>query len=128
MMRTEVYIFQVAARGLDIPNVNYVVNYDLPNYGQAEAYIHRIGRTGRSGNPGTSISLFTRQDAPIAPFLLDTMVEAEQQVPEFLQQLGRVQPRHHTSIAYQDRSGGSRRIWLILYESYFDTALLSMSL
>jgi len=100
----------VASRGLDIPNVNFVVNYDLPNVGQQDAYIHRIGRTGRSGNPGTSISFFTPKDAPIAPFLLDIMLESEQQIPEFLQKLGRVQPRHHTSIAYQDRRGGSKRI------------------
>ena len=44
----------VAARGIDIDNVTHVVNYDLPN--EAEAYVHRIGRTGRAGLSGIAIS------------------------------------------------------------------------
>ena len=44
----------VAARGIDIDNVTHVINYDLPN--EAEAYVHRIGRTGRAGLSGTAIS------------------------------------------------------------------------
>lgn len=45
----------VAARGLHIPDVNYVVNFDLPS--DAEDYVHRIGRTARAGASGTAISL-----------------------------------------------------------------------
>ncbi len=45
----------VAARGLHIPSVNYVINFDLPN--DAEDYVHRIGRTARAGESGTAISL-----------------------------------------------------------------------
>ena len=44
----------VAARGIDIDNVTHVINYDLPN--EAEAYVHRIGRTGRAGQTGIAIS------------------------------------------------------------------------
>ena len=44
----------VVARGLDIPRISLVINYDLP--GDNEAYVHRIGRTGRAGRSGTSIS------------------------------------------------------------------------
>lgn len=44
----------VLARGIDIPSVDYVVNYDLPD--MAEDYIHRIGRTGRAGNIGFAVS------------------------------------------------------------------------
>ena len=40
----------MAARGLDIPNVRHVVNFDLPS--DIEEYVHRIGRTGRVGNLG----------------------------------------------------------------------------
>lgn len=43
-------ILQVAARGLDIPNVRHVINFDLPS--DIEEYVHRIGRTGRVGNLG----------------------------------------------------------------------------
>lgn len=45
----------VAARGLHIPSVTHVFNYDLPD--DCEDYVHRIGRTGRAGNSGNSISL-----------------------------------------------------------------------
>lgn len=47
----------VAARGIDIPEVTHVVNYDLPN--EPEAYVHRIGRTGRAGASGVAISFCT---------------------------------------------------------------------
>ncbi len=50
----------VAARGLDIPNVSHVLNYDVPIH--AEDYIHRIGRTGRAGRSGKTIMLATRAD------------------------------------------------------------------
>jgi ATP-dependent RNA helicase DeaD len=47
----------VAARGLDIPDVTHVINYDLPP--DAESYVHRIGRTGRAGQSGEAITLVT---------------------------------------------------------------------
>jgi superfamily II DNA/RNA helicase len=50
----------VAARGLDIPNVSHVLNYDVPIH--AEDYIHRIGRTGRAGRSGKAIMLATKAD------------------------------------------------------------------
>ncbi|MGD9918075.1 MAG: DEAD/DEAH box helicase [Paenirhodobacter sp.] len=51
----------VAARGLDIPAVSHVFNYDLPSH--AEDYVHRIGRTGRAGRLGTAYSIATPADA-----------------------------------------------------------------
>ncbi|MDV7340280.1 DEAD/DEAH box helicase [Terasakiella sp. A23] len=50
----------VAARGLDVPNLSHVFNYDLPN--NADDYVHRIGRTGRAGKEGTALSLSTPGD------------------------------------------------------------------
>jgi ATP-dependent RNA helicase DeaD len=50
----------VAARGLDIPEVSHIINYDLPD--EPDAYIHRIGRTGRAGRGGMAISLITPRD------------------------------------------------------------------
>jgi superfamily II DNA/RNA helicase len=50
----------VAARGLDIPDVSHVFNYDVPHH--AEDYVHRIGRTGRAGRAGASFTLVTRSD------------------------------------------------------------------
>jgi len=50
----------VAARGLDIPDVSHVFNYDVPIH--AEDYVHRIGRTGRAGRSGKSFTIATRGD------------------------------------------------------------------
>ncbi len=50
----------VAARGLDIPAVSHVINFDVPTH--PEDYVHRIGRTGRAGRSGTSITLVPRSD------------------------------------------------------------------
>ena len=46
----------VAARGLDIPDVQHVVNFDIPS--NIDEYVHRIGRTGRCGNTGKAVSFF----------------------------------------------------------------------
>ncbi|GIU32081.1 DEAD/DEAH box helicase [Shewanella sp. MBTL60-007] len=51
---------EVAARGLDIQGLEYVVNYDLPFL--AEDYVHRIGRTGRAGKSGVAISFVSREE------------------------------------------------------------------
>ena len=50
----------VAARGLDIPDVSHVFNFDVPTH--AEDYIHRIGRTGRAGRKGTAFMLVTKSE------------------------------------------------------------------
>ena len=51
----------VAARGLDIPDVSHVINYDAPHH--SEDYVHRIGRTGRAGKTGCALTIATRADA-----------------------------------------------------------------
>ena len=51
----------VAARGLDIPDVSHVINYDAPHH--SEDYVHRIGRTGRAGKTGQAPTIVTRSDS-----------------------------------------------------------------
>jgi ATP-dependent RNA helicase DeaD len=75
----------VVARGLDIPRISLVINYDLP--GDNEAYVHRIGRTGRAGREGTSISFVRPREmysirhyerltsGKVLPYELPTIVE-----------------------------------------------------
>lgn len=53
----------VAARGIDLPNVSHVINYDMPY--SADVYVHRIGRTGRAGNRGCAISLVEAHDMAV---------------------------------------------------------------
>jgi len=50
----------LAARGLDIPEVSHVINYDIPE--ESEAYVHRIGRTARMGREGMAITFVAEWD------------------------------------------------------------------
>ncbi len=77
----------VAARGLDIPNVTHVVNYDLPS--DIDDYVHRIGRTGRAGNTGVATGFFNRGNRNIVRELIDLLREANQEVPQWLETVGR---------------------------------------
>jgi ATP-dependent RNA helicase DDX3X len=73
----------VAARGLDIPNVTHVVNYDLPS--DIDDYVHRIGRTGRAGNTGISTAFFNRSNKNIVRELVELLREANQNIPQWLE-------------------------------------------
>lgn len=53
----------ISARGVDIANVDYVVNYDLPDV--AENYVHRVGRTGRGNNKGVAVSFCSDEEKPV---------------------------------------------------------------
>nr|CAB3471864.1 unnamed protein product [Digitaria exilis] len=68
----------VAARGLDVKDVKYVINYDFP--GSLEDYVHRIGRTGRAGAKGTAYTFFTAANARFAKELINILEEAGQKV------------------------------------------------
>jgi ATP-dependent RNA helicase RhlE len=52
----------IAARGIDIDQLGFVINYDLPNV--PEAYVHRIGRTGRAGAAGQALSFCEQEERP----------------------------------------------------------------
>ncbi|GBG72803.1 hypothetical protein CBR_g12371 [Chara braunii] len=76
----------VAARGLDIPDVEYVINYSFPL--TTEDYVHRIGRTGRAGKKGVSHTFFTMSDKLRAGELMNVLREAGQEIPEALMKFG----------------------------------------
>uniref|UniRef100_A0A0K8U8P4 RNA helicase n=1 Tax=Bactrocera latifrons TaxID=174628 RepID=A0A0K8U8P4_BACLA len=87
----------VAARGLDIPHVKHVINFDLPS--DVEEYVHRIGRTGRMGNLGVATSFFNEKNRNICGDLLELLIETKQEIPVFLEDM-----------SSSDRShGGNRR-------------------
>lgn len=87
----------VAARGLDIPNVQHVINYDLPT--DIDDYVHRIGRTGRAGNVGIATSFFNRNNKIIVKDMISLLTEASQEVPDFLIKISR-------ESSYGGRGGG----------------------
>ena len=70
----------VAARGLDIPGVSHVVNYDVPHH--AEDYVHRIGRTGRAGKTGIAYTLATEAEA-------ENLAEVEKLIRQKIERYGR---------------------------------------
>ncbi|XP_028764319.1 DEAD-box ATP-dependent RNA helicase 11 [Neltuma alba] len=72
----------VASRGLDIPHVAHVVNFDLPK--DIDGYVHRIGRTGRAGKSGLATAFFSDKNIPLAKALTELMQEANQKVPSWL--------------------------------------------
>ncbi|QSZ29774.1 hypothetical protein DSL72_004291 [Monilinia vaccinii-corymbosi] len=77
----------VAARGLDVPLVKHVVNYDLPT--DIDDYVHRIGRTGRAGNTGISTAFFNRGNRGVVRDLIELLKEANQEIPAFLENIAR---------------------------------------
>lgn len=100
----------VAARGLHIPDVSHVFNYDLPD--DAEDYVHRIGRTGRAGASGCSISFACEEYVFNLP-AIEAYIEHEIPVSKYDNQalLDDVTPpaRIHHHRANRDRQGGAQR-------------------
>ena len=72
----------MASRGLDIPNVQYVIIYDMPQ--NIDQYVHRIGRTGRIGNKGTAIVFIDDVNKPVINELKKLLAESNQMIPEWL--------------------------------------------
>lgn len=76
----------VAARGLDIPHVTHVINFDLPS--DVEEYVHRIGRTGRMGNLGLATSFFNDKNRNLTRDLIELLIETKQELPAWLENMG----------------------------------------
>lgn len=88
----------VASRGLDIKDINFVINYDMPK--EIDSFIHRVGRTARGSAHGTAYSLFTPSNSATAKDLIKVLRECNQKVPEELE-----------AMAYRggnSRNGGGR--------------------
>ncbi|XP_026466509.1 LOW QUALITY PROTEIN: ATP-dependent RNA helicase bel-like [Ctenocephalides felis] len=90
----------VAARGLDIPHVKHVINFDLPS--DVEEYVHRIGRTGRMGNLGVATSFFNDKNRSLCKDLIELLVESKQELPSWMDRVS-------TDRGYTVRRGGSGR-------------------
>ncbi|KAI0504866.1 hypothetical protein KFK09_015820 [Dendrobium nobile] len=95
----------VAARGLDIPHVAHVVNFDLPN--DIDDYVHRIGRTGRAGKSGLATAFFNDSNTSMARPLSELMQESNQEVPPWLSRYAA--RSSYVGVGRNRRSGGGGR-------------------
>ena len=112
----------VAARGLDIPHIKTVVNYDIAR--DIDTHTHRIGRTGRAGEKGMAYTLVTPNDKEFAGHLVRNLEGANQPVPEALMELamqsswfrksrfksgkGRKPTVGGRGLGYSEKAGGSK--------------------
>jgi superfamily II DNA/RNA helicase len=96
----------VAARGLDIPEVSHVYNFDVPTH--AEDYVHRIGRTGRAGRSGQAVSLVTKADEKYLSAiekLIEKSIEVEEAPKDATSEAKTEKPRSEN----QKRSRGPKK-------------------
>ena len=96
----------VASRGLDIPNVTNVINFDFP--GNMQEYTHRIGRTGRIGNDGCAISFVNDKNRNLFKDIYSILCENEQEIPEWLER------SHRTDVSSYRRGRGRK-----FYRNYY---------
>ncbi|MEM9209756.1 MAG: helicase-related protein, partial [Pseudomonadota bacterium] len=110
----------VASRGLHIPDVQYVINYDLPQ--DSEDYVHRIGRTARAGATGDAISFgcetyaislpdiedYIGHKIPVAAFNADDLPELKKPAPRQRRDRNQRGPRKKGAKPRPRRSGGGK--------------------
>lgn len=73
----------LASRGLDIPNIIHVINYDMPD--DLEEYVHRVGRTARVGNKGLATTFYNNGSEKMATTLATLLRTYKQDIPDFLE-------------------------------------------
>lgn len=86
----------VLARGVDFKGVNLVINYDVPR--SAQAYVHRIGRTGRGGRSGKAITFYTKQDSLAIKPIINVMKQSGCEVSEWMQKISSMSKREKESL------------------------------
>ncbi|KAF3818729.1 hypothetical protein GH733_012146 [Mirounga leonina] len=82
----------LASWGLDILDITHVYNYDFPQ--NIEEYVHRVGRNGRAGRTGISITLLTRNDWRVAGELINILERAQESIPEDLVAMAKRYEKH----------------------------------
>ncbi|CAR30800.1 hypothetical protein ZYGR_0P01020 [Zygosaccharomyces rouxii] len=92
----------VLARGIDFKGINLVVNYDVPQ--TAQAYVHRIGRTGRNNRQGKAVTYYTRQDSLAIKPIINVMRQSGCEVAEWMDKISKLSKREKESL----RKGKSR--------------------
>lgn len=85
LIKTVMVATSVAGRGLDVPEIVCVVNYNCPNH--LEDYVHRIGRTGRAGRKGTAYTFISPNEDQYSLLMCKALEQAEQPVPIELQSM-----------------------------------------
>jgi len=95
----------VAARGLDIPDVSHIYNFDVPHH--ADDYVHRIGRTGRAGRTGTAITLVAGSIDAKAVAVIEKLIG--QPIPYMGELPGSPAPQHATTASRQSKRPQQRR-------------------
>lgn len=86
----------VLARGIDFKGVNLVINYDVPR--TAQAYVHRIGRTGRGGRSGKAVTFYTKQDSVAIKPVINVMKQSGCEVAAWMDKISKMSKREKESL------------------------------
>ena len=75
----------MASRGIDFPHITYVINKEIPQ--NIEDYVHRVGRTGRSGLKGTAITLVKENESKVCLDLKKMLEKFKQEIPQWFEKV-----------------------------------------